>query len=327
MNIAIIGRSQMLYKTAIQLNEAGHSIKAIITASAAPEYTAKEDDFKELASKLKVPFFLTSHLDEPEIKKTLRNIDLGVSFNWISLIREEHIQLFKLGILNAHAGQIPAYRGNATPNWALLQNEKSISLSIYFMQGDVLDCGSVITELPCELTPSTTITEVYDWIEKITPEAYMQAVSLLADNPDFQLRNAQEEDDGASRCYPRLPEDGLIYWNAPPEAIHNLIRATTKPFAGAYSYHEYEGKLRKLIILESRVVEEKTQDLAICGQVLKNDASSGESWVQCGEGVLALVRCQYDDEKNEFLPGQRWKSIRMRVNMNIQDWLWRVVNQ
>ena len=44
MKIAIIGRTEILYETALMLRAAGHSIVFILTAKEAPEYTRKSDD-------------------------------------------------------------------------------------------------------------------------------------------------------------------------------------------------------------------------------------------------------------------------------------------
>ena len=60
------------------------------------------------------------------------------------------------------------------------------------------------------------------------------------------------------------------------------------------------------------------------GQILKNDVLSGESWVRCGDDVLSLSECKYSDENEPFAPGKRWKSIRMRLGVRPEDWLWKI---
>ena len=62
MKIAIIGRTQLLYETALKLHDAGHEIRCVITAKASPEYTRNEKDFQHLAEKMGAPFFLSNSL-------------------------------------------------------------------------------------------------------------------------------------------------------------------------------------------------------------------------------------------------------------------------
>ena len=144
MKVAIIGRTQILYETILKLHEEGHQIGCIITAKAAPEYTRKDDDFRNLAKRLNVPFSLTSSLDRPEVEEMCQGSDIGVSVNWVSVILQKHIDWFRLGILNSHHGDLPRYRGNACSNWAIIRGEEEITSTIHFMEGGQLDCGRII---------------------------------------------------------------------------------------------------------------------------------------------------------------------------------------
>ena len=45
MRIGIIGRSEILYDTVLELKNAGHEICFIITSKEAPEYIKKTEDF------------------------------------------------------------------------------------------------------------------------------------------------------------------------------------------------------------------------------------------------------------------------------------------
>ena len=56
--------------------------------------------------------------------KEYNNLDIGISYNYVDIINQDTIDLFKLGILNAHGGDLPRYRGNACQAWAILNKEK-----------------------------------------------------------------------------------------------------------------------------------------------------------------------------------------------------------
>lgn len=315
--VIAIGRSQMLYNTIELLYEKGYLLKGIITAKSVPEYTRKEEDFKELSKKLGIPCIITNTLDSEEVKSLCLNTDIAVSVNWISIIQDRHISWFKLGILNAHMGDLPKYRGNACPNWAILQGEKEIVLSIHFMEGGKLDVGRIIVQERMKIHENTYIEDIYKWVEKIVPYSFLKALRVLEKEPNYTLKYASEDDPKAFRCYPRLPEYSYIDWHKSVIEIHRLIRASTYPYE-AYTYKVENGGIRKLYIKRARIICVKTKDLAEPGHILKNDKITGETWVKCGDGILAIELCRYEDS-DYFAPGKIWKTIRGRLGIRMED--------
>jgi methionyl-tRNA formyltransferase len=322
MNVAAIGRTQMLYDTIVTLTKAGHVVTAIITAPAAPEYSKTERHFEELAAELGVPIFITTRLDDPEIIAVVARTDIAVSVNWVSVLKQKHLDIFKYGILNAHAGDLPKYRGNACPNWAILAGEKEIALTVHRMVPEELDCGEIIAQAKFPLNSESTIGDVYAWMQQSTPELFAEAITTLQSDPKFRLAVAGAGDPDGFRCYPRFPEDGYVDWSQSAEQIDALIRASGAPFAGAYCYMRYEGEVKKLMLLKSRVETGSSLDRAVPGQVLKNVRISGESWIQCGSNILVLSLGRFEGESEEFRPGDRWRTIRLRLGVRPEDWLW-----
>lgn len=328
MKIAIIGRTQILYETALRLHAEGHDIQCIITAKASPEYTRSEQDFEMLASTLGCTFFCRQSLNDDDVKVRCQDlqIDVAISMNWISIIEQEHIDLFRLGILNCHLGDLPRYRGNACPNWAILNGENQVMNTVHFMEGGKLDSGNIICQQPYTLGAETTITDIYEWTEKVTPRLFSEALLLVDSDNDYVLKYADSASAESQRCYPRLLSDSYINWDRSVADIHALIRATCFPFPGAYTYHWDRKKVRKLYILKSRIMTRTTNDYAMAGHVLENNRESGQSYIQCADGILGLLRCRYEGETEEFQPGKRWKSIRMRLGVRVEDWLWAIQN-
>ena len=326
MKVAIIGRGQALYDTTKRLAEAGHEIGAIITAKAAPEYTKKLADFKYLAIELNCWFSASLgslDLDRPEVKEVLQGLDIGVSINWPSIIGDGPISWFKHGILNAHMGDLPRYRGNACPSWAIMNGEAKVVTSIHKMAGGLLDYGKVICHSIWALPDDMYVGDIYQAFEDNVPDLFLLALSLLDRDPGYEEKYVTPDDPNGFRCYPRIPADGFIDWqNTGIKFIHRLIRASGAPFEGAYTYQIVDGQLKKLIILEASIVREHFTDKAVYGQILSNNSQTGESWVRCPLGILAITKCRYSDETEPFQPGKRWRSIRMRLGVRPEDMMW-----
>lgn len=291
MRVAIIGRTEILYETAELLAKRGHEIALIITAKAAPEYTRTEEDFKALAGKLSAPFVHTARIAESlETIRSLDPVDIGVSMNYPGVIPSEVIDLFPLGVLNAHGGDLPRYRGNACQAWAILNGEERVGLCVHKMVGGELDSGDIIARDYRPLTAESTITEVYGWMASRTPDLFAQALDLLAVDPSYVLERQSKNPADALRCYPRVPEDGYIDWNRSAVEILRLINASTKPYAGAFTWHKGE----MVRIWSARMGALPCPSCFVPGQVLwKND--DGSVAVGTGDsGVLLLDEVQKD---------------------------------
>ena len=285
MRVAIIGRTEILYETAELLAKRGHEIALIVTAKAAPEYTRTEDDFKALASRLNTPFIHTARIAETlETIRSIAPVDIGVSMNYPGVIPSEAIDLFPLGILNAHGGDLPRYRGNACQAWAILNGEERVGLCVHKMVGGELDSGDIIARDYHPLSAETSITEIYAWMGSRTPPLFEKTLDLLAANPNYVLERQSKNPADSLRCYPRLPEDGRIDWNRSSAEIMRLINASTKPYAGAFTYNKGE----KIRIWNARMGTLPCPSCFVPGQVLwKND--DGSVAVGTGDsGVLLL---------------------------------------
>ena len=305
MKIAIIGRTEILYDTAIYLKEAGHDICCIITAKEAPEYTRTVEDFRRMAKLFNIPF-----ASGPKIIKDidlLRDSDaeIGVSINYTGLIPQSVIDIFPLGLLNSHGGDLPRYRGNACQAWAILNAEKQIGLCIHKMIGDELDSGDIIERDYLKIDHNSKITQVLEWTHKRIPALMLSAVNKLSNDSSYFLEKQSRELKDALRCYPRTPDDGRIDWDKPAVDILRLINASNKPYSGAYCEFESE----KLIIWDAVLIEDGENFLAVPGQV--TSIMKGSIIVACGVGKLGLCSVEFDGKV--LTPDTFIKSIRKRL--------------
>jgi len=236
MKFVAIGRTTTLLNTCNTLINKGHELVAVITCRAEGYNQTKEDDFAALAMRHGVPFYLTPTLNTTAIEVMISEsaAKVAISVNWPTKIATKFRALFEHGVLNAHAGDLPRYRGNATPNWAILNGEPKIGLCIHEMD-DGFDCGDVLVREHLTLRNDTYISDVYDWIFEVCPELFTRALSGLEDGT---LRPEPQDttQHAPLRCYPRTAIDGLIDWSNTIEDVLRLIRASSRPFAGAYSF-------------------------------------------------------------------------------------------
>jgi len=310
MKVAIIGRTSILYNCAKILLDNHFEIPLIITSKEAPEYTINSNDFKKLAEDIGAKFIYTPKINEEEIITnilSLGEIDLAVSINYSGVISQKVINLFRFGVLNAHGGDLPKYRGNACQAWALINGEKKIGLCIHKMIGGELDSGPIISREYFNVDINTRIGQIYDWIESETPKLILQSVNEIKKNKDFVIEYQSLNPSDSLRCYPRNPSDGKIDWGKSNEDILRLINASSEPFSGAFtSLNE-----QQVIIWRAEIYENDENYLAVSGQISTINKTDGSIIVICGLSKLRITEIEIDGQRG--LPAAMISSIRKRL--------------
>ena len=308
MKVIIIGRTKALLDSTKLLYQNGHKIVGVITSKAAPEYKVNEGDFENFAKELNVPFLHAPKVNIKTLEEKFGNTkpDIAISINYSGIIPSEVIDFFPQGVLNAHGGDLPRYRGNACQAWAIINGEKEIGLCIHKMIGGELDSGDIIAREYLPIDDKTTITDIYKKFDRLIPEMLLECIGILKTNKNFILEKQSKSPEDFLRCYPRKPEDGRIDWKAPAVHIHRLIRASCEPYAGAYTYLEGE----KVIIWKSELESCKEKWLGIPGQVVEI-LNNGDIVVLTGVGKIKLKEIEVNGKK--LKPSKVIKSIRKRL--------------
>jgi methionyl-tRNA formyltransferase len=303
-NLIAIGRSRYLYDAIVRLAERGYPFKAIVTEEAYDEYDVKHADFERLAVDLGCAFFMTKDVNADAIRAVVaqHGVRVAISANWKYTIPSGFLDLFECGVLNFHLGNLPDYKGNATLNWSIINGETHVNGNIHKM-APVLDAGDVVVRKSIPITPHTYVADLIHQAEMDAPAMYEEAVArVLADPHACEIKGTTR----GLRCYPRLPEDGLIDWREPAEAIGRLVRASSRPYQGAFSFLNGE----RVTIWRAAPLVPADRYLAVPGHVIEVNAGSGHVTVACGSGFLQLQEI----ERNEELaaPAALIRSIRLR---------------
>lgn len=305
MRVAVIGRTEILYSTALMLKQEGYEISCIVTAKEAPEYTRTAKDFQDLAVVWGVPFVHGPKIIEHYEFLKRSHSEIAVSINYTGIISSEVISLFPLGVLNAHGGDLPRYRGNACQAWAILNGEDRIGLCIHKMIGGELDSGDILARDYLKIDHTTKVTRIWQWMKDRTPELMLEAVNSLGKDADYVLERQSQNPRDSLRCYPRRPEDGRIDWAKSAIDVLRLINASNKPYDGAFC----EFKREKLIIWDAEMVNDGEIYCAVPGQITK----VGDSFVEvaCGSGKLRVLKVECRAEIK--IPSSFIRSIRERL--------------
>ncbi len=214
-------------------------------------------------------------------------VDLMFSVSWRYLIPPAVYQRARLGAYVFHDSLLPEYRGFAPTVWAIINGQNHTGATLFEMVENV-DAGQIIGQQPVPISDTDTIAQV---MERVTDtylyllEKHLPAL-IAGDAP----RTSQDESLATYTCK-LLPEDFQIDWTASTERICNLIRATTKPYTGAYTH--LNGQTLRIWEAE-KLPETRAYVGRIPGRVI--DIRAGEGTViLTGDDRLLIKRAQLDD--------------------------------
>ncbi len=265
-----------------ELLQSGLEVVAVFTHEDDPEEEKWFASVRELAGKNGLPVRTPDRLDADEAN-FIRKLepDLIFSFSYRSIVPESILALAPLGAFNIHGALLPRYRGRACINWAVLNGETRTGVTLHHMVARV-DEGRIVDREAVSIDPDDTAHDVF---KKLIPAA---KTILHRSLPAILKGEAHgTEQDGSQATYfgRRRPEDGRIDWSKGAREIHNLVRAVTHPFPGAFSF--LDG--RKLFVWKTQPHPE--EECRTSGVVV----SSSPLKIGTGEGVLLVERAQWFD--------------------------------
>jgi len=305
VKIAILGRTRSLLETAHLLVREGYQVVLVATGRPVAEDTCSVDDYRSAADGWGSEFLEKVDLLRLKVLLNQTRPDLGVSSNYPIILPAKIVDIPSYGILNAHGGDLPRYRGNACQAWAILQGERNVALCIHRMVGGEVDSGDIIIRQKMEITNTTKVGAILDWMSSILPTCFLEAVKALESDPEYFLERQSRDSANSLRCFPRRPEDGKINWNSTAVDVVRLVNASGAPYGGAFAMFEN----RRLVVEDASVVDGLTPYLAVPGQVL--DLLDSSIVVACGQGAVQISKAWFDDDKSSLT--SQIRSVRARL--------------
>tara|TARA_Y100000996_G_C22553603_1_gene654685 strand:- start:876 stop:1796 length:921 start_codon:yes stop_codon:yes gene_type:complete len=214
------------------------------------------------------------------------NPDLILVIGWSQLLKKEIIDIPKLGVIGSHPTELPKYRGRAPIPWSIIKELKTSALTFFYIQ-EGIDDGDIVIQKPFEIRDTDDATSLYkkmtllgkNMLQEILPLMNSGKITGKKQNSDLFIENWPK----------RTPIDGKIDWSKSAREIHNLIRATTYPYPGAYAYH----KGKKLIIWKS------TMDYSTTSEPGKIMIEGNKIKIGTSVGCVYLDIVSYDSHKNK----------------------------
>ncbi len=232
MRVLFFGYSQIGHRAVDLLVERGDEVLAVVTHRDDPQENRWYKTPAEAALQHGLPIVYSEDLSDAGAALAARLApDLILSVFYRSLLPDAVLDAATLAALNLHPSLLPAYRGRAPINWALVHGERQTGITLHHMARRA-DAGDIVAQRPVPIAPRATALTLYLAIEQAGIELLAEALPQVA--AGTAPRIAQDESK-ASKVGRRRPEDGRIDWSWPAERIDCLVRAVAPPWPGAFA--------------------------------------------------------------------------------------------
>lgn len=268
---------------------AGHEVTAVVTQPDKPRGRGHEmqcPPVKETALKYGLQILQPKKIRDPEVIARLQEIpaDICVVVAFGQIIPKAILEMKKYGCINVHASLLPAYRGAAPIQWAVVDGLKETGVTIMQMD-EGLDTGDMLAKAVVPIDAKETGGSLFDKLSIAGAKLCAETLALIEKGEICPEKQGETTTDYAKII---TKDMGKIDFSRPAAEIERLIRGFD-PWPSAYT------KLgaKTLKIWAADVSEEEYE--GVCGEIVK--VSDKEIGVKTGRGTLLIRELQLEGKK------------------------------
>lgn len=304
MRILFMGTPDFALFSLRALVENKYDIAAVVTQPDKPRgrgYALLPPPVKVYAVEQGIPVYQPATLRGEEFAALLEALcpDLIIVVAYGKILPENVLAYPRLGCINVHGSLLPAYRGAAPMQRAIMDGCKQTGITTMYMDTG-LDTGDMLLRETVAIEENDTFETVHDKMGECGARVLLQTLAQLEAGT---LTGVAQAEEGVSYAAKIQKEDCILDFTRPAAFLHNQIRGLS-PVPLAVT-HTPDGKLLKIIT--SRIEHGSHTDRAP-GTVL--EPKEGCIRVACGDGsILRILRVLPEGKKqmnaSDFLNGRK----------------------
>ena len=244
---------------------------------------------KEVAVSHNIPVFQPESFRDEESVEQLRALkpDVCAVVAYGQLLPQKILDVPTMGCINIHASLLPAYRGSAPYQWAVLDGLKETGVTAMYLIRK-MDAGNIIDTAKTPIGENETAGELLDRLAVLGAGLLSKTLGRLAEGPV----ESTVQDEEKVTFAPMLDKSmAPIDWTKTAQQVHNHVRGL-HPWPVATM--ELQGKNFK--VHATRIVEGSGKPGEILG-LTKTGLK-----IACGEGAVEVISLQAEGGKRMAAP-------------------------
>lgn len=250
-------------------------------------YNSDFEDLTPICVAEGIPYHYVKNVNDSDSIDFVKSCkpDIIYCFGWSQLLKKELLSIPTKGCIGFHPAELPYNKGRHPIIWALALGLKETASS-FFIMDEMADNGAIVSQKKITINDDDTALTLYNKILKVAGE---QAIAFTKDFENNNVRLVPQSDIIGNSWRKRSAKDGLIDWRMSCEAIHNLVRALTRPYPGAQ--FSINGIFKT--VWKSEIIKDSNSKLQNIesGKILKV-VSPTEFYVKAYDGVIHILECE-----------------------------------
>ncbi|HKQ48343.1 MAG TPA: methionyl-tRNA formyltransferase [Phycisphaerae bacterium] len=284
MRILFFGSGEFAIPTLRSIAGDGHDIVAVVTQPDRPRGRGKEvkpTPAKSAAIDLGLSVLTTDDVNSAQMTAQLKSLgaDLAYVAAFGQKIGKELLTAFPVGIVNLHASLLPALRGAAPINWAIINGDHETGVTVFRLV-EKMDAGPILVQRRTAIGDVETADELHDRLARIGCDAVRATLELLAAQPDTP---GTPQDAAKATIAPKLSKnDGHIAFDKPAAQLANRILGLWSWPGATCRYCSADGRRDEIVTLararpyEGRTTPAGAQETGRITEVLSVRTADGE---------------------------------------------------
>lgn len=312
MKVVYMGTPDFAVNTLEAIVKAGHEVALVVTQPDKAKGRGKKVMYppvKEKAMEYNLvvaqPVKVREENFIEELEKIAPDVIVVVAFG--QLLPERILNIPKYGCINVHASLLPAYRGAAPIQWAVIDGLKETGVTTMYMEKG-LDTGDIICQSRVSLDMEETGGSLFD---KLAVEGAELLLTTLKRLEEGTASRTKQDDSKSSYAKMLTKEMGRLDFTKDAAALECLIRGLN-PWPSAFT--SINGKSLKIYkaevldeekvctilkqeeaeLIDGRAIDD-SDNLNLPGTVIAADKKSFT--VRCKYGALRIMNLQLEGKK------------------------------